>query len=331
MARIKEIIPLRIKAPFAVLLQQTGKLPVNMVLSHVFRAWVESTACPEETRYKAYKMVRQTTMAYLEKHYSERVGALVSDPQPGARPEEPILWVFWWQGEENAPEIVKQCINSMRDHAGKFRLQVVDHTNYMDFASVSESMETRRRNGEISLTHFSDYYRMALLEEWGGLWIDASIYVDSTMDVSLLDKPLFTIRNPGADPVNISNWDWTVGVVGGWKGNTLFSVCRQLLEDYWRTHNSPVDYFIFDYFIRLIWDNCVMIREQIGAILPNNPNFYWFQTHAEEAWDDKRPHQLDGCGTWLYKLSWKKEYALKTPDGRPTVYAHWLQETGGSR
>lgn len=331
MESIKKKIPLWIKAPLTVLQQQIGKLPVNMVLSHVFRAWAESTACPEETRWKACKLVQQTTMGYLEKHYSEHVGMLVPDPQPGVRPEKPTIWVFWWQGETAAPEIVKRCIASIRKQAGGHPVQLITEENYLEFADVAEHVEQKRKEKTISLTHFSDYYRMALLEKQGGIWVDASIFACGKIPDEIFNMPIFTMRNPGMDTTNISNWEWTVGVIGGWKGNTLFSVCRSLLEAYWEEHNSLVDYFVFDYFIRLAYEACPMIREQIVSIPPNNPDFYYLQQHAEEPWEDTVSLPMGEGDTWLYKLSWKKEYAVKTPDRRPTVYAHWMQETGGSR
>lgn len=323
MAKWKEMIPLQVKAPLTVLLRETGKLPWDMVWCHVRRAWAESAQCPEQVKCRISQDVQKTTYAYLSKRYGEAARALVSAPQPGERPEEFVLWVFWWQGERQAPEIVKGCIAAMRRHGRPFRVQVVDSSNYKDFAPVSAHMDELVCSRKISLTHFSDYYRMALLENHGGLWIDASIFLNQTLREDILDGPLFSLRNPGMDLSNISGWNWTVGVIGGWKGNTLFSACRQLLEMYWQDHSFPVDYFIFDFFIKLVYESCPMVRQQIEAVEPNNRGFYELQRCADLPWDEGHAF---GDDTWMYKLSWKGNYQLKTPDGRETVYARWLRE-----
>lgn len=326
MAKLKEMINLRIKEPAAVLLRETGKIPFGMVLSHVRRSWVENSDYPERVREKAHENVQKKTFAYLSKRYGNLTRELVNRPQPGERLQEPVLWVFWWQGEDAAPEIVKICIRSMRKHSGDARLQVVDSFNYREFVPVSEGMEEKLRCGQISLTHFSDYYRMALLEHQGGIWIDGSVFVQRALSGSVFEKPLFTMRNPGQEKHNISDWNWTVGVLGGWKGNTLFSACRRLLEMYWQDHSFPVDYFIFDYFIKLVYESCPMVREQIEAVSPNNADFYRLQQCADQLWSDQWAREMETSDTWLYKLSWKGQYLSETADGRQTVYAKWLHD-----
>lgn len=329
MEKRKKIIPLWIKSPLTVFVRDFRRLPLKLAVSHVYRDYAQNAPCSEAVKQRACASARKAACEYLSGRYGALAKALVSRPELGTRPEQETIWVFWWQGEASAPEIVKRCIASIRKQAGNHPVQLITEENYLEFADVAAHMEQRLRAKTISLTHFSDYYRMALLEKQGGVWIDASIFACGRIPDEIFEKPVFTMRNPGLDTTNISNWEWTVGVIGGWKGSTLFVASRQLQEAYWKDHNVLVDYFVLDYLIRLIFDNCPLVRQAVQDVAPSNRNFYDLQRHAEEPWREANGQQIGGGDTWLYKLSWKRTYPLKTPDGSPTVYAHWLQETGG--
>ena len=47
------------------------------------------------------------------------------------------VWVMWWQGEQQAPEIIKKCIASIRHYAGEGReVVVIDQQNYAQWISL---------------------------------------------------------------------------------------------------------------------------------------------------------------------------------------------------
>ena len=48
--------------------------------------------------------------------------------------KEPI-WVMWWQGEENAPEIVKCCINSIRKNANNHEVIIISEKNLKNYVT----------------------------------------------------------------------------------------------------------------------------------------------------------------------------------------------------
>ena len=46
------------------------------------------------------------------------------------------IWLMWWQGEENAPEIVKRCIESVRLNAGNHDIIIITKNNYSDYINI---------------------------------------------------------------------------------------------------------------------------------------------------------------------------------------------------
>lgn len=51
---------------------------------------------------------------------------------------ERIIWTLWWQGEENAPDLVKACIASMRAHANGADVRVLDERNCASYLTLPE-------------------------------------------------------------------------------------------------------------------------------------------------------------------------------------------------
>jgi len=275
-------------------------------------------------REKIYRDIHRATFDYLNTQYGHMIAKNVGNYLPGTKPQSSMIWVFWWQGEADAPDIVKRCISSIRRNAQGMVVQIIDSQNYQEFVSVPPHIFQKLNAGVISFTHFSDYYRMALLAAHGGLWIDASIYVKNQLSLQITEMPIYTVRNPGGDITNVSNWEWTVGIMAGWKGNTLFSAVEKLLSEYWKTHDCVVDYFLFDYMIRMVVSYCDGLRMDIDRIPINNTSFMYLQDHLVDP-AEKYIENFYLQDTVLYKISWKNTYPEYTGDGRETVFSRWMK------
>ena len=45
------------------------------------------------------------------------------------------IWIFWWQGLENMPEVVKICYNSVLENAGEHPVHLITKENYKQYIS----------------------------------------------------------------------------------------------------------------------------------------------------------------------------------------------------
>ena len=94
---------------------------------------------------------------------------------------ENIIWVCWFQGLENAPFIVKQCIASIKRHAGGRKVVVITEQNLADYVTFPSFILRLREKGKISNAHYSDLLRLELLIKYGGIWIDATCYLTDSI------------------------------------------------------------------------------------------------------------------------------------------------------
>lgn len=95
------------------------------------------------------------------------------------------------------PQIVKLCIDSIRRNAGNHPVHLLDKSNYKEFITLPDGLEERMVNGN-KLAHLSDVIRFGLLSRYGGIWLDATIYVSKPIESWCL--PLYSIRHDKGNP-----------------------------------------------------------------------------------------------------------------------------------
>lgn len=220
------------------------------------------------------------------------------------------IWVCWLQGMENAPEIVKCCVNSIvANVVGE--IHIITYDNYADYVELDEYIIEKHGRGIISRTHFSDIIRLALLCKYGGIWMDATILMmDKGLPDYIYELPVFMYRVKENLDMGYPNPKlFTSWFLKSDKGNLVFKMVYKMHEEWWKTENE-VPYFFIHYAMRLAWnmnktcqegwvdrlqiyDNCQVLRGMLN------------ERYDEMLWNMMREEQP------LQKLSWKSEYNKK--------------------
>ena len=106
------------------------------------------------------------------------------------------IWICWWQGLEQAPELVKVCVNSIQKNAGNHRVIVLTDDNYKDYVDIPEWVEEKKNKGIITRTNYSDLLRLSLLAKHGGMWIDSTFFCTQPVLDDYFQWPLWSIKRP---------------------------------------------------------------------------------------------------------------------------------------
>lgn len=196
---------------------------------------------------------------YVQEKYSPYIRQVSKEFQrqntyQAVKKEETNIWVCWLQGMENAPEIVKKCIASIqRNVKGIFHL--ITYENYADYVEIEDDIVEKHRKGIIKHAHFSDIIRVALLFQYGGIWIDSTVYMmDEGLPEYIYEFPLFMYRKEATldegynDPRMFVNW-----FLRAEKGNQLIGTIYKALVYYWQREDQ-CNYCIFHVITRLSWD-----------------------------------------------------------------------------
>jgi glycosyltransferase involved in cell wall biosynthesis len=229
------------------------------------------------------------------------------------------IWICWWDGEDAMPELVKACFKSVCDNAGTHPVKLITKDNYHEFITVPDYIIEKASKGIISITHLSDILRMCLLHDYGGLWLDATIFVTSTIKSSFFEFDVATIRNNSVC-LHEPKYKWTSFFIGGQKGHLFFAYMRDMLLEYWNRTNVLIDYFLTDYCIIIAYDKISVIRNVINKIPYFNPQVFELAQNLDKAFDPDIYEKI--CfDTDFHKLTWKKKFPTITYE-KQTFYGY---------
>lgn len=268
----------------------------------------------------------EAVMTYLERlmgDYADSYNYGAELPPIPADMENKI-WMCWWQGLENAPEIVKACVYSVRRNAAGREVVIITDENLGHYVQIPEPLLELRSKGILSRTHVSDYLRLDLLSRYGGIWLDSTFFCCRPLDGGVYSAPLFSIKRP----------DYLHGsIAGGYFANYslgcdeehryIFAAVRDLFAEYWRRNNYLVDYLLTDYLIVMAQRHSSEIAAGFDGIEPNNPKCDELFKVLGEPFDEKKWAVLS-ASTDLFKLTWKQEYPIRV-GGMDTFYARILK------
>lgn len=258
---------------------------------------------------KYFNLWRQKYLTkYLIETYSDIIKKYSHCEEKEMTPGKKIIWIFWWQGLSDAPDLVKTCISSIMKNSNGAQVVVLSKRNFEDYVSLSKHVMDKFEHGKITLTHLSDLVRFNLLSKFGGLWLDATIYCAKEISSEYFSYKLVTCSGyPDNESFNISNGRWTGFLIGGVSQNTMFHFMNEFFDAYWEKEDKLMDYFLIDYILDLAYQYNVGNFE---TILNNsklrNPRLFDLQDLLNEKFNDVLYSSLIE-ETIFFKLSYKKE------------------------
>ena len=121
---------------------------------------------------------------------------LIESPLPSYEQTEIIktIWVCWFQGLKQAPEIVQRCVASIKLHMPEYEICILTAENIFDFVTLPEPIIRKYQSGTITHTHFSYILRTALLVQPGGIWLDATVLLTDAIPLQMAEQPLFMLQ-----------------------------------------------------------------------------------------------------------------------------------------
>ena len=248
-----------------------------------------------------------------------------------------VIWMIWLQGIENAPDLVKACVESWQRHNQTWEVRLLSEQDISVYLNI-EDYPFDLNKIELSMAHKTDVIRALLLKKYGGVWADCTLYccapIDSWLNIRSLD--FFAFRNPGRDRM-ISNWFMCS------KKNGYIINCLILeITDYWQHGTkSRFKYYTIDKILN-VFPNIWFCRF-LSIYLKKMP-YFWFhylfskRYHSDnrfkELWDSGQsmsadgPHKAQKIGLCkvlndvtniynerlnkfpVYKLSWKYDSSV---------------------
>lgn len=113
--------------------------------------------------------------------------------------------MYWHQGWDRAPNIIKQCVRTWQKHNPTWDIYLLDAKN------VTNKIELLPILGKLQppLPALSDVIRILLLKKYGGVWADTTVWcmrpLDNWIESASKTNGFFAYEKPAPDRP-ISNW-----------------------------------------------------------------------------------------------------------------------------
>lgn len=164
------------------------------------------------------------------------------------------VWICWFQGMENAPELVQRCYQSIKENMPDRDVIVLTTDNIKDYVDFPSYILDKWKSGIITHTHMTDLLRLELLIKYGGMWIDATVFCSGNeIAPYFYESDLFFYQclKPGRDghSTYISSW-----LMSARTNNKILMATRYLCYEYWNEHNNMIDYFLLHDFLSIVLD-----------------------------------------------------------------------------
>ena len=273
----------------------------------------------------AHKRKDKWILEYLKRQLHEVIVKYKNDAEIGVYEDSTPIWVCWWTGEETAPDLVKQCIHSIKKRAGKHPVIFIDQNSYLSYVSIPKYMLEKVEKGDMGMAHLSDYLRVSLLEKYGGLWLESTIFCSDTIPENCFELPFFTCKSDAMTCRYLSQMRWTTFVLGGWKGNVFYRFLKEAFEKYWELEKVAIDYLFFDYLIEIGRQEIPGILKCMEKVPINNVHRDDLQAAMNNAIAGEMFETVLCEDTVLYKLSWRETYKTETEDGNESIYTYFLK------
>lgn len=264
--------------------------------------------------------------SYLYKNNIEVFQKYSGATDCGEDSKEKYVWVCWLQGEENAPQLVKKCIESIRRNTKNYKMTVIDLNNYSEYVKLPDVVVRKFASGNISPAHFSDVLRVYLIRDYGGLWLDATIFCSDEVPTEIFEYSFFSCKSPVIKERYISDYQWTTFVLGGKKNGLFYSFLADFYKSYWCNNDCAVDYLFLDYTIALARRHISAIDNDIEIVPINNTKRDELQACFNEEYNEEKFKEIINSDTYLHKLSWRMDFNMCTDDGKQTFFGFFIDD-----
>lgn len=294
-------------------------------LDSVYKLVIIPHCGSKRTASKRQIYKRERIMELLRQKYS----SFLSQQAKTCKQEEftscAPIWICWWQGETSMPPVVRMCYQSLLCNANNHPVHLITKETIGTYTQLPSYIINKVEQKKITLTHLSDIIRMTLLCEYGGLWVDATVYVSQTIPEEIFQKPLFTLTPRSGNTTNISDARWTGFLIGGFRQGMLFQFAKNFLFEYWRQENRLLDYFLIDYIIALAYETHREIAYQIDSLPTSHTAINQLAELLNKPYEPLIFSKLSES-LIFHKLSYKQPLYTTTANQKETFYKHLLAE-----
>lgn len=229
------------------------------------------------------------------------------------------IFVYWNKGFENLPEVVRICLDQVKKFYGdEYDIHLIDDNNVKDYIVLDEKIWEYYKNKKISIQTFSDILRVNLLYKYGGCWFDSTLLMLNRFPLKemILKYGYYSLNHKSEFFKDVYDVTWTTYFQCCDKGNPNMGACVEYYNEYYKTHDFAIDYFMTDYIL------CLCSKYGIGNNQLKNILFCEYDPFVLYNYVLENTLQLDDYTKCSQKLAWyfDEEQMARFKDALKIIY-----------
>jgi len=225
------------------------------------------------------------------------------EPTKKVSGENEVIFQYWQQGYDNAPLLIKKCLESTKKYNPDKKIIFLDFPKIKDYIEIPSRYYDLFKKGKIKSAHFSDVVRTYLLSQYGGLWVDSTIYFTGKIPDNIFNSDFFVFsKDEKTDWLenNMSNY-----FIRSKAQNRMINSIKSALDYYWLENNFVINYFMYEHMVTMLSK-----KEGLKEDWAKMPYYSAFDTGVllsvmNKDYDDKTFNEIKSK-TNIHKLSYKR-------------------------
>lgn len=240
--------------------------------------------------------------------------------------ESEKIFVFWYQGlNDQTPDVVKLSVDSIKRNSNGREVILLTKDNICQWVEIPQYIYRLVDAKIITITHFSDILRLALLYKWGGYWIDATVFLVSPLKDDNFNEFFGSIKIPDYHDGTISAYRWTGFFLRAMKESPAVKASLDIILAYWKDgYKVMIDYFLIDYTFEMIYRKNKEFRRIVDSCPITNAHLYDLEAHLNETLNVDE-YLKSVADTNIFKLNWKKP-TVREKNGYLTILGQLLKK-----
>ena len=257
-----------------------------------------------KTYFKTQKMVGEDWDRVLKEYFTNKIGTEQIKPKKTFNNEK-IIWQFWGQGWdfEKLPDVVKISYKSVEKYKKDYEIIHLDMNNINDYLEIPAYILKKVENKKMGFAHFTDIIRLALLYNYGGVWIDATILLTDYLPQEYFEMDYFMFQRDD-NLENKKDWEdyddfyfsWNNemkvrvlnSIIFAKKNNEIIKTLLDMLLIFWKHNDLVPNYFFFQVLYTELIENYYKKKQCkiVSDTLTHELIRVWFDKFSQEKLDE---------------------------------------------
>ena len=257
-----------------------------------------------KTYFKTQKMVGEDWDRVLKEYFTNKIETEQIKPKKTFNNEK-IIWQFWGQGWdfEKLSDVVKISYKSVEKYKKDYEIIHLDMNNINDYLEIPAYILKKVENKKMGFAHFTDIIRLALLYNYGGVWIDATILLTDYLPQEYFEMDYFMFQRDD-NLENKKDWEdyddfyfsWNNemkvrvlnSIIFAKKNNEIIKTLLNMLLIFWEHNDLVPNYFFFQVLYTELIENYYKKKQCkiVSDTLTHELIRVWFDKFSQEKLDE---------------------------------------------